>query len=292
MKWPVDSAPMSPSELPFFNLHYLYGCRPPGDPTIVWGTEVDAERLQSYVLRRNELSDTVVSVVHVLLKAVGKCLVEYPELNYRAIRRRLHRFKENHIRLVCYNRQMRDVDLVLLKDADQLTVPQIARQVWKNQRRIARGDSPEAQDRLRVKRLPRMLLAPALKGYLWLDRNVRLPNLRINRKTKGAVIVNYLGFPGAPSMRSYVPSRYPDESSHLSITMGRIEPRAVVRDDEIVARAMAPLIIRADHRIADAHLLAQFMRSLIDYLEDPARLLDEQAPDSGQDHPIVRARAA
>ncbi len=55
--------------------------------------------------------------------------------------------------------------------------------------------------------------------------------------------------------------------------INKIEKRAVVRDNEIVIRDMMHLSISCDHRVVDGSEAALFVKYLIEYLEQPARLL-------------------
>jgi pyruvate dehydrogenase E2 component (dihydrolipoamide acetyltransferase) len=52
-----------------------------------------------------------------------------------------------------------------------------------------------------------------------------------------------------------------------------IRKRPVVREDQIVIREMTYLSISCDHRVVDGAEAALFMKTLIDWLEHPARLL-------------------
>jgi pyruvate dehydrogenase E2 component (dihydrolipoamide acetyltransferase) len=55
----------------------------------------------------------------------------------------------------------------------------------------------------------------------------------------------------------------------------RMEPRAVVRDGEIVARQMMNISLSFDHRIIDGHEGAAFAEHIKRYLEDPELMLLE-----------------
>jgi hypothetical protein len=83
-------------------------------------------------------------------------------------------------------------------------------------------------------------------------------------------MINYLGFRGAPPLRSLKPSRAPYDGIPLNITMGATELRPAVIDGEIVPRPIAPLIVRADHRLVDAHDMAAFIGTLRDFIASPA----------------------
>ena len=283
MHWPYERQPIPPGELPFFNLHYLYGCATPSDPTMVWGTEVDAEGITDYVRQCNETGDVLISPAHVLLQAVGRALARCPHLNCRVIRRRIHRFREVNVRAITYDPRRREVEIVLVKNADTLSLEQIARTMWKNQRKAAKGNSLEHGDRRLFRRVPDFVLRWGLKAYIWMERNLRLPSIRLNRLSNAPVVVNYLGFAGAPPMRMYKPSAYPNESSHLSVTMGPIETRPVVRNGELAVGRVAPLFVRGDHRLTDAYLLARFVAALRECLANPAVMdIDPKEPKAGE----------
>jgi pyruvate dehydrogenase E2 component (dihydrolipoamide acetyltransferase) len=57
----------------------------------------------------------------------------------------------------------------------------------------------------------------------------------------------------------------------------KVEPRAVVRDGQIVARSMMNLSASFDHRVIDGHEGAAFVQRVKGYLEDPELMLLEMA---------------
>ena len=63
----------------------------------------------------------------------------------------------------------------------------------------------------------------------------------------------------------------PPQSAILG--MHKIEPRAVVREGEIVVRPMMYLALSYDHRIIDGREAVQFLVIIKELLEDPARML-------------------
>ena len=56
--------------------------------------------------------------------------------------------------------------------------------------------------------------------------------------------------------------------------VGRIEERAVVRNGQVVARPIMPLVLTFDHRVVDGEQGLGFMLTLRELLEQPERLLD------------------
>ena len=55
--------------------------------------------------------------------------------------------------------------------------------------------------------------------------------------------------------------------------INKIAQRPVVRDNQIVIRDMMHLSLCCDHRVVDGAEAAQFTKYVIEYLENPARLL-------------------
>jgi hypothetical protein len=282
MEWPLASSPVKLKEIPFYNLHYLFACGNPADPNMVWGTDVEAEGLESYLKLRNAGSKSLVTVGHVLVQAVGRALARFPQLNRRVVGRRIYSFRETNVRMMAYNKKRGEVEVVLIRNADRLGLERIARTLWKYQYHSLKDTSPDHVDKEALRWWPAPVLRWMIGTYLWLDRHFRLPKVgRIDRISNAPVLVNYLAFSGAPPMRAYKPSHFPDESSHLNVTMGRIEPRPVVRGQTVVVRRLAPLFVRADHRLADPYLLGQFLNTLCTFLADPAQMEPQDAGENG-----------
>jgi hypothetical protein len=268
----LERFPVDASEITLINHQYLsHGSR--CDPTMVWGVDVDAEAMYDLIAKRNRSGPTLTSAAHVLIGAVASTLAKYPELNCRIIRGRIYRFREINLRMICYNPRQRDVDILTIQRADQLSLDDIGRLLWESQLAIASGTHADARDKAWLNWGPAFTRRWGSRAFWWLDRTFRLPRLgSVDRHLDSSVVVNYLGFPGAPPLRMYKPSKFPDESSLLSVTLGRIEERPAVRDGSIVVRRMVPLFVRADHRVTDAYVLGRFVGSLQEALTNPASL--------------------
>jgi pyruvate dehydrogenase E2 component (dihydrolipoamide acetyltransferase) len=57
------------------------------------------------------------------------------------------------------------------------------------------------------------------------------------------------------------------------LAVGAAEKRAVVRNDQIVARTTMSLTLSADHRVVDGATAADFLRTLKSLLEEPGMML-------------------
>jgi hypothetical protein len=273
--WPVPS-----SEISLFNQQYLtHGSHT--DAAMVWGTDVEAEGLMDYVQRRNRGGKTLTSVAHVLIQAVARSVRQFPALNSRIIRGRIYRFREVNVRMISYDAKHADVNIITIDRADRRSLQEITECVWNTQLEIAAGKDSDRIDKAVLSWGPASARRWTSRVFWWLDRNFRLPRIgRIDRHLNSSVVVNYLGFAKAPPMTMYKPSKFPDESSLLSVTLGRTELLPRVVGGQVVPRPIAPLFVRADHRITDAYVLSQFIVTLRGLLAHPERM--EEAPDGSR----------
>ncbi len=280
-------------DIPLYNLYYLHAPRAGQmDPTIVWGTEVETAGLQHYLRQRNANTSVLLSTSHVLLKATAMALAEHPELNRRVVGRRIYDYRDLNVRMAYQNSLSRQVDVMLIEQADRLNVEEIAGLVWKTLMEDALGRSAVERDRRRIRRLPGPLFHALMRVYGWLDQTFPLPTFgRLEHLRSSAVLVNDLSFHGAPPMCSYKPTRFPDEGLTLNVTLGPEQEKALIRNGEVVVGTVAPLFVRADHRLTDAYGLARFVAALRDRLQSPHQL-DLSASDDDQVKEDCRIAAA
>lgn len=263
------------ADISFINHQYLHSCLGTTDPTMVWGTDVDAEALLAFVKRHNQTSEVFVSPAHLLIRAVGRGLAQYPRLNSRVVGSRVYPFRQANVRMVTYNPRTADVDIVTIEQADQTSVDEIAKSLWESQMQVVNEEHVDRVDKAVLNAGPTWMRRMIARTFWWANRKFRLPRLgRIDRHLDSAVLINYLADSGSPPMRTYKPSKFPDECSLLSVTMGRPEEKPVVHDGGIVIRRVAPLFVRADHRVTDAHELSRFVAALIESLEQPQQLAE------------------
>ncbi len=105
----------------------------------------------------------------------------------------------------------------------------------------------------------------AIAGF---GKKVRDGNISVDDLTGGTFTITNGGTFG--SMMS-TPILNPPQSAILG--MHAIKDRPIVENNEIVIRPMMYLALSYDHRIIDGREAVQFLSSIKEYLEDPARLL-------------------
>ena len=274
MKWPLQPEPISQVKTPFFNLVYL-NARGQGGPdsTIMWTSEIPWQPLHGYIAKFNRHSDTLAGTTHLLVQAVGQALARHPSLNCRVLGRKVYRFRKTNVCLATRLPHKDEVNLVLIEDADRLPLGAISKAVWHAQIDYRRNQNPVIRDRDRLRRLPSWAFRYSLWFFQWLEKIISLPIIcRLDRFRSSPVLVNDFSHHRFPIMRGYKPSRMPDESKSLSVTLGPAEEKVVWRDGVSVPLRVAPICIRVDHRICDGYQLSQFVSTLVNLLSNPEEL--------------------
>lgn len=267
---PLVDSPQPLDEMSLWNYYYLNLCPPQRDPTIVWGTDVDCTGLQAYLRQLNSESPVIVTPAHVLIAGVGRALRTHPQFNRRILRKRVWSYRD--VSIVMPFRPKTGLDVMFFANVDEKSVSEIARESWRNSQ-SASGDHEGVPQPIYM-RFPRRLQG-VLQRWLHVPL-VNHVNSRVrgtnNRQRGASTMVNYFGTRGMAPMRSFKPSRLPYESITLTVTMGAIEQRPVALNGEVVVRPIAPIFIRADHRIVDAHEIGVFAETLRKLIGDPATL--------------------
>jgi hypothetical protein len=262
-----------------WQLYYLSACRTAGDPTMVWGTEVPMRGLEQYVRAANADSPVLISPAHLLLKAVALAMRKYPRFNRRIIGGRVYEYRDVNVQLSLFNVRQHEVEVLLLERADERPLVELARELWRYSQQAARAQLPHFGRPTVYDLLPRLVVRWCLPLHLWLFNRFNWPVTSFwQREHRSAVLVNYLAFKGAPPMRAYKPSRFPTDATPFSVTLGPTEPRAVVVENQVAVEPSAPLFVRGDHRLVDAHDLGLFTAMVREHLADPAAM--DRAADS------------
>ncbi len=279
MYWPLKTPAVAESAIPILNSYYLKACPTPSDPTMVWGTDVEIEKLNGYLRAKHADSPVLISGAHVLLRAVAEALVRYPQFNRRVLGKRLYRFRDVNILMPLRKRRQGEAGVFLLRNADSYSISEIAQQVLQHNRNAARGEHVHDRQTQIFRRIPRWIAGPLLRLQLWSTNHFNHPVDDLNEQLCAApVLVNYLSFNGAAPMRSFKPSRFPSECWTLSVTMGPGENRPVADGNRVVVKPVSTLFVRADHRIVDAYELGKFVGTLQTLLSDPWLLDSAAAP--------------
>lgn len=101
-----------------------------------------------------------------------------------------------------------------------------------------------------------------------LAERARKKALKPDEYTGGSITVSNLGMFGIDSFIAVI---NPPQASILAV--GKVEPKVVVRDGQMVIRQMMSMTFSGDHRVVDGAVGAQFLQIVRELLEHPMRLL-------------------
>jgi hypothetical protein len=288
---PTLPQPVPLDELGWVNTTYLSSGAACSDPMIVWGTTVEVEPLEKFLAEERRRTGLILSPAHVLVRAVAESLKEHPKLNRRVVGRRVYPYDGVNVVVPMLHTRSGEVDTLFLRRAECLSLAEIARCFWSEARRNAlevaaarhHDQSPARQFVDALKRRMRLNWIHKMSWIAFAVANrVRSPTIwKWQQEINGAgAFVNYLGYPGAPPMHCFKPSCLPMNSYSVSVTMGPSERRPAVVENAVVIRSEAPLFIRADHRMVNAHEAAEFISALRAHLHNPWALVEnDPVPD-------------
>jgi hypothetical protein len=290
---PIEARPAPAVESPFMNRCYLHTTRSGSDPSMTWGSEVDMTMLQEWIAAENLQSETLITPMSVLIRAVGMALAKCPEFNVRILGSGIHRFMQVNALVPC-QRPCGGPTLCLLRDIDRKTPGEIARELWAQQRSIAQGDHSLRRGEWILSSAPPFIARRLVRLLLWVSNHVHKPMDPVDTMLRGApVVINHFNFRGAPPLTAYKPSRFDTLCSLLNVTLGPTSLRPCVVDGRIEARPLAGLFVRADHRIIDARDLARFTGTTVELLTHPELCGDHvhfQRAETTPEHPLAAAR--
>ena len=299
MYWATLSRPIPLAELGWANAIYLGNGISGSDPMMIWGTTVDIDPVDDFVKEYSRRIGLIVSPAHLLVWAVAVSLSQHPKVNCRVIGRRVYRYDGVNVVVPMLRGRSGEAETVFLHRADKMSLSEIARRFWREARDMASQAASDERECRDAGGAARHGLGFARRFRLWwlcrmswlgfaVANRFRFPTIwPWQQELDGAnAFVNYLGFAGAPPLICFKPSCLPMNSYSVNVTLGPAEPRPVVVDGAIVIRRQAPLFVRADHRMVNAHDAAAFISTLRAHLADPSALVarDEPSRDGTADH--------
>ena len=249
----------------------------PRDPHVYGSLEVRSERLEAWIAKKRVESGEKVTVSHAVARALAMVIHKHRDLNS------LVRFGNLY--------QRRDVDIFMqivvedaisigktdlsgikLKNAEQLDVVAMGRQIRERAAKIRAGNDEEFN---RTKKglagLPGFLIKPVLRflDFLQYTLNINPRFLGTPGDPFGSAMVTNVGVFGLTV--GYAPF-FPLARTPIILTLGTIEEKPVVDDGQIVIGRVLHINGTFDHRVVDGYhggVVAKEIRAL---LENPERL--------------------
>lgn len=239
----------------------------PNDPQIYGDLEVDATRLLSFIDESRRTTGVQVTVTHAVGKALARALSEQPELagsRPRAGRQSVDIF------FVVAIEGGKELSGVKVEAADRMSIVEIAAELARRAGRIRAGQDAELGMSKRVLAVtPIWLLRTVLRFASWLtaEKAFDLKRLGMPRRAFGSAMVSSVAMFGVQKAYGPLASLY---RIPVLALVSEVTMKAIVVDDQIVARPILTVTATMDHRYLDGSHAAKLGRSVGAYLADPA----------------------
>ncbi|MEL6182797.1 MAG: 2-oxo acid dehydrogenase subunit E2 [Myxococcota bacterium] len=253
----------------------------PGDPTIYGQLDLDITAALDYLKRKEKESGEKITVTHLVGRCLAQCFREYPAANTIV---RLGRFYQRETVDMFFQVAITgkspgkgdDLSGVVVRKADTLTVPEIARQLRERARKVRRNEDKEvSKAKNNLQWVPGLALRPMLKlvDFLSYELNLDVPGMP--RDPFGTAMVTSMGMFGIA--RAWAPL-FPPSHCPMVLMVGAIERRPWVMEEEgkeeLVIRPCMTLCVAMDHRVIDGVLGAMMTKRIRELMLNPD-LLDE-----------------
>lgn len=251
--------------------------RPPSDGRIYARLALDATAILAYVDDARARTGEHVTVTHVVGAALGRAICAVPEVRARVVFGRILPFETCDVSFAVDIGEGADLAPVKVRDADQKSPAEIARELAPGSSSLRSGTAPgHARSSSVIRHLPWWTHRPVLAGVSLLVGGLGIGVLGQPGFPLGAAFVTNVGTLGLDeAFATPVPfARVP-----LYLAVGAVREAALVVDGAVAVRPQLVLGATADHRLIDgAHAgrIADVIKAL---LADPMQLETPWLPD-------------
>ncbi len=240
----------------------------PNDPQIYGSVEFDATRALAF-LNAARAAGHRLTPTHLVGRALAHVLEKVPELNVRLVGARAVPRESIDIFFITAIEGGRDLSGVKVRHVDRRAAVEVAAELAQRAATLRTGGDRDFSRSKRVMDLlPKGMLRATLQASALLTETLQIevPGLALHKSPFGCAMVTSVGMFGLP--HGFAPLSWLYDVP-LLVLVGEIAERAVVVDHQVVARPVIPICATVDHRYVDGFQLAQAVRAMRGYLEDP-----------------------
>jgi len=241
------------------------------DARVLGSMDMDVEDSLALIARRRE-EGVKLTITHIITAVIARSLAfDTPTLNCFVRRGRIYPRKDTSI-FLAVDVGGKDMSGVRIKTAHTKTVTEIAKEM---QARVRKHEGADRNKMVRKKdslaRLPFPLRRAAFSAIRWgvYEAGLNLRFSGLHEDMFGSAMITNIGSLG---LDLGYPALMPAGNVPMVLAMGRVQRKAVVRDEEIVIRSMLPLSATFDHRIVDGHQVGILAAAIRKHLANPEAL--------------------
>ncbi len=246
----------------------------PKDCRIFGTIEVDITATLDHITRKRQSGEKP-TLVHFVTAALARCMHEdVPQINCFLQRGKFIRRENVDVFITVALQEGEDLTGVVIPGAQNLPVREITNLLRSKVREKRQGyDSGFVAAKHTLSKIPwpfRRMLFLLIRWWVY-TLGFGLPFFKISRDPFGSVILSDIGSHG---LNTGMAALFPMGRVPVVITMGTVEKKPVVVDDEVQVRSILPLTATLDHRIVDGAQAGALARGVARRLRDPERLIE------------------
>lgn len=249
----------------------------PDDPTIYGTIDLRMTEALDFLEEESERTGEHLTVTHLVAKALADTLAEHPKCNCVIRRGRIFERDDIDVSVLvavppedANHDQEADLSEALVRNADQKSIAEIAREIREGARKVRKHEDPLLE---RTKKLfdlmPPSVMGPLLRlvARLQYDFNLDLSAVGIPNDPFGSAIVTSVGMLGIseafPPLLTF--TRVP-----AILAVGAVEDKPGVRDGQVVVVPTMRIAATFDHRVIDGFQAGKLAKTFKHIMHDPA----------------------
>lgn len=246
-----------------------------GDPQIYGTLELDCTQALAYVEKLRQETGVKLTINHVFGRVIALMLKKYPQVNGLIANSKIY-LRQNVD--IFYQVGLEDAETELVgicvKDGDRKGIVEFAKDMMEQAeavRKSAAHPMRKAQRPFRYMPWRIVRLMVKLIGYLQYDWNLNLSWFGIPKDPFGSVMITAIGTLGFEFV--FVPLTHIGRTP-MQLAVGKVTPKPVVIDNQVVIRPLMKMCCTFDHRFADGILGSKMAKFLTEVFENVDRHRD------------------
>lgn len=244
----------------------LASWKPTGDSSAYCLEDVVMDALLAYCKQSN------ISINSFFIKAISNTIARYPKINSTVRWGKIYQREDISVFFhTIISAQADDLSGIVIKAAHKRPLQEVNGEFIEKATLAKNGVNDYVESKGIIDKLPQFLVKPMLRlyGFITYTLNWNFKVFKSKTDAYGSVMLTSVGGIGISSALCPIS---PYTRVPMVISMGKIEPKPVVEDGEVVVRNVISLGFTFDHRIMDGIHFSEFFNCLKGYFLNPNSL--------------------
>jgi len=246
----------------------------PSDSKTYGTFEIDFDNALEFIQKKKE-QGIKLTVTQVVASALAKSLeIDVPEINCYIKRGNIYPREDVSIFISVNINKGKEMGGFVIRDMENKTVTDISKEMAERvEKSRNKQDKGAVKNKNLLSKIPwpfRRMVFVIIK-FITVNLGLSIKFLNVSPHSFGSAMISNIGTHG---LQYGFAALFPASNIPVVLLLGKIEPKPVVRNGEIVIRNVLPLGATLDHRIIDGGQGGKVAKALTKYLSNP-ELLDK-----------------